>query len=399
VRFSVRQLTTTLVVMLLALPVIGVLAPPASADAISDKRAQAAQIAARLDQLSNQIDQLGQQFDAAQDQLGRVNVGILAAAAELDRSKRQLDSARSELTSYAVEAYVHGSDSSVSDYVFTGSGPDVVRQVAFLQAASVDKTQLIDDVRAAEYTTHSQLATLHTAQASAKALQVQLAAEKDQATQAIGQQQALQATVTGELAQLVAQAQAAQAALAEQRAKARLVSTGPIASPGTGTRTGAPAAPGHGAPAPAPDASPADPPSTSSPGPVVPLPVPSGNPPPVLGASLHAIAIARQFIGTPYAWGGASPATGFDCSGLVQYSFGQAGVSLPRVADEQAAATRHITFAQAQAGDLVFFDSPDVGHVGIYLGGGMMLDAPHTGAFVRIEAIWSSSLVGFGRVV
>ena len=58
------------------------------------------------------------------------------------------------------------------------------------------------------------------------------------------------------------------------------------------------------------------------------------------------------------------------------------------MADAQAAATWHVSYAQAQPGDLVFFDSPDVGHVGIYLGGGMMLDAPHTGAFVRIEPIW-----------
>ena len=109
--------------------------------------------------------------------------------------------------------------------------------------------------------------------------------------------------------------------------------------------------------------------------------------------------MAERYLGTPYVWGGASPASGFDCSGLVQYSFGQAGVSLPRVADAQAAATRHVTYAQAAPGDLVFFDSPDIGHVGIYLGGGMMVDAPHTGAVVRIESIWWSTLVGFGRVV
>jgi cell wall-associated NlpC family hydrolase len=118
----------------------------------------------------------------------------------------------------------------------------------------------------------------------------------------------------------------------------------------------------------------------------------------VLPAAAKAISIARKYIGTPYQWGGDNPSTGFDCSGLVQYSFGQAGVSLPRVADDQAAATWHVSYANAQPGDLVFFDTP-VGHVGIYLGGGMMLDAPHTGAFVRIESIWWSSLVGFGRVV
>ena len=131
----------------------------------------------------------------------------------------------------------------------------------------------------------------------------------------------------------------------------------------------------------------------------MPLPIPPGTPPSVLPAAAKAITIARKYLGTRYQWGGNDPKTGFDCSGLVQYSFGQAGVSLPRVADEQAAATWHVSYANAQPGDLVFFDSPDVGHVGIYLGGGMMLDAPHTGAVVRIEGIWWSKLVGFGRVV
>ena len=70
----------------------------------------------------------------------------------------------------------------------------------------------------------------------------------------------------------------------------------------------------------------------------------------MLPAAAKAITIARKYLGTPYQWGGDSPSTGFDCSGLVQYSFGQAGVSLPRVADEQAAATWHVSYANAQAG-------------------------------------------------
>ncbi len=391
-RFSARRLMMTTMVALLALPVVGVVASPVSADAISDKRAQAAQIAQQLDQLTNQIDQLGQQYDAAQEELGQVNARISAASAQLARSQHQLDTAREQLASYAVEAYVHGGDSNVTDLVLSGSGPDVVREVAFLKAASVNKTQLIDDVRSAEYSTRSQLGQLDAARTAAKSLQAKVSDQKAEATEAIAHQQALQATVTGQLAQLVAQAQAAKAALAAQQARARLVSqTTPSPGGSTGAHPVTPTGPGR--------STPDGPPTTTDPGPVVPLPVPPGTPPPVLGAAARAIAVARQFIGTAYAWGGASPATGFDCSGLVQYSFGQAGVRLPRVADQQAAATRHITYAQAQAGDLVFFDSPDVGHVGIYLGGGMMLDAPHTGAFVRVEAIWRDSLVGFGRVV
>ncbi len=110
-----------------------------------------------------------------------------------------------------------------------------------------------------------------------------------------------------------------------------------------------------------------------------------------------AIQLAVSQIGTPYVWGGSSPDNGFDCSGLVQWAYGAAGVSLPRTSEAQWADLSHIApGTPLQAGDLVFFEpAPDgPGHVGIYLGGNLMIDAPHTGANVRIDAIDMSSYVG-----
>lgn len=107
------------------------------------------------------------------------------------------------------------------------------------------------------------------------------------------------------------------------------------------------------------------------------------------------VAIASRYIGRPYRYGAAGPSS-FDCSGLVQYVFAQLGKSLPRTAADQAAAVRHIPRSQAQPGDLVLF--PGGGHIGIYVGDGMMLDAPHTGTTVQIRKIYSAS-AGFGRVL
>ena len=100
---------------------------------------------------------------------------------------------------------------------------------------------------------------------------------------------------------------------------------------------------------------------------------------------------ARQYLGVPYQWGGTSPTTGFDCSGFVQHVFADLGVSLPRTSQEQATVGTAVpSLATAQPGDLLFFEpgASGPGHVGIYLGGGMMIDAPHTGSSVRVEKVW-----------
>lgn len=110
------------------------------------------------------------------------------------------------------------------------------------------------------------------------------------------------------------------------------------------------------------------------------------------GLGSAAVADAEQYLGVPYQWGGSSP-SGFDCSGLVQYVYGQLGVSLPRTSQEQATVgTPVASLADAQPGDLVFFAGSDgtpsaPGHVGIYVGNGEMIDAPYTGASVRIEPV------------
>ena len=130
--------------------------------------------------------------------------------------------------------------------------------------------------------------------------------------------------------------------------------------------------------------------TSPAPAPAAPAPAASAAP---AASSSNVIAIAKQYIGTPYVYGGSTPA-GFDCSGFTQYVFAKAGKSLPRVTTAQQAATTPVS--NPQPGDLVFFGSPSW-HVGIYVGDGMMIDSPRTGSSISIRPIFSG-VSGYGRV-
>ena len=100
------------------------------------------------------------------------------------------------------------------------------------------------------------------------------------------------------------------------------------------------------------------------------------------------VAVAKQYQGVPYVYGGATPA-GFDCSGLTQFVYAQFGVSLPHSASRQGSGGAQISPADARPGDIVAMDGG--GHVGIYLGGNMMIDAPEPGKVVQVRAIYTSA--------
>ncbi len=120
----------------------------------------------------------------------------------------------------------------------------------------------------------------------------------------------------------------------------------------------------------------------------------------------RATIIAKKQLKIPYRWGGTSPKKGFDCSGLIQYSFKKANISLPRTAASQYKQTKRISLAQMQTGDLIFFHTRRrkqvrVNHVGIYLGKDQFIHAPRRGKTVTIAKLnkyWKHKVVGVGRI-
>ena len=111
---------------------------------------------------------------------------------------------------------------------------------------------------------------------------------------------------------------------------------------------------------------------------------------------LKVVDTAKAYLGLAYQSGGTSPSTGFDCSGLTQYAFGKAGISIPRVSYEQAAAGKSVPRSQLRIGDLVAFNSP-VSHVGIYVGGGKFIHSPKTGDVVKLTKLSAMNLTAIRR--
>jgi cell wall-associated NlpC family hydrolase len=128
-------------------------------------------------------------------------------------------------------------------------------------------------------------------------------------------------------------------------------------------------------------------------GPNAPVPVPT--------RAERAVKAALSTVGTPYRWGGESPVTGFDCSGLVRWAYGRVGVELPHNSYALYSEGRRVREARMEAGDILFFEG--LGHVGLYLGNGRMVHSPETGRnveVVRLDATnYGARLVGARRVV
>ena len=191
------------------------------------------------------------------------------------------------------------------------------------------------------------------------------AARKQQRASELAQQKRLLASIHSSISQLQAQEaareQAARAA-AEARLRAEIAARKAAEQAAAAQATQSSSAP------------------TLTPPPPVSVPTGGGS-----GAGHAAAAsIALRYLGVPYVYGGASP-SGFDCSGLVMYVYAQLGISLPHYTVAQWNATQPVS--SPAPGDLVFFNG--LGHVGIYIGGGRFVNAPHTGSVVRIDSISS----------
>jgi len=376
----------------------------------TDPQTQAAQLAQQLDNQGQRIAALDEQYNQAQAQADTIGDKLAAIGPQLADSDRQLAAARQRLAEASVDAYVRGGSSPLLGALIKSNAIDYAVRWTYVHAALDEQRGALAGFDAARRNLLKLRDQLRAAQRQARAAADAIDANRKaiQATVAAQQTTMTQVSQPG-MAPLVAQAAAARAQNAEQLGKQKFDTlAAPPSKPATTTSV-APRGPGAAAPAhptggsgsgpaTATTVRPASTPTTSAPKPPSsppPSSAPTGVAPPVKAGAATAVNTAKAQLGKPYQWGGAGP-DNFDCSGLTMYAWRAGGVGLPHSAEMQYNAIAHISVSQLQPGDLVFFYTP-IEHVGIYVGGGQMIDAPYTGAVVRYDSIYNPNLVGAGR--
>ena len=334
----------------------------ASADVVKDAKARASDLRVTVTKLRIKAEMAAEKFDGAQASVGDAVSQYVQGEQQLTALQQKADDDRSLAAGRIVALFQSGGELGVYSNVLSGDGAvDIYDRLQMAHTVmSGDQTVISEGTASLDAVTkqQAQLDVLRDKQASLEREAGKLA---DQARAATDQAEGLLSAADGEVQRLVAEQEAA-AAKAAADAFARQVAAARAAAADLQT-------------------------------------LHDGALPTTIAAA--AIAAAHTRLGLPYVWGATGPDS-FDCSGLTGWAYRQAGLSLPRVAADQFNAGRHVGLAELAPGDLLFWandvhDPRTIHHVALYIGGGLMIAAPHTGAFVRVEPVFGDGYIGAVR--
>jgi len=406
-----------------------------TAGRVGQIEAQLAAANARADRLATAAEQAVEAYNGAQVRLQQAQSAAVQAQQQADAAKAAVGQARAELGRFAAAAYRSGGDLGGLTTFFLARNPsDLMSRAAALQSIGNSRRVALEsfrsaqayaavlDRRAAALVERRQRVAEQVARAKTAA-EARLAAQQ----QAVGQIAAQRSSLVRQLAAArhttVSLERARQAGLARQRAEAARreaerrarEAAREAAARAEAQRQAAAAKAAEDARAAEaqrardqaaqeaqgqPSSGDSGGSSGSSGGGGAPSGPPSGSSVGSASGAAAAVAYARAQLGKPYQWAADGPAT-FDCSGLTMRAWEQGGVYLPHYSVAQYEQAQKIAISDLQPGDLVFFasssDYHSIYHVALYIGGGEMIEAPYTGADVRISSIWRSSLFGAAR--
>lgn len=357
----------------------------AGADPIADKRAEAERVARELDELGRRTSIVTEELNVARLKASKIETEAAEAALAAAKAEVEAQAARAQLRTYAVNAYVSGGFTATAGRMKLTDANAALTGQHYLGMIARDKAAAIDSLNAATAELKEKQTALEEARRESRQALDAVDARRDEAARAAAAERRTLSQVQGELAGLVeaerARREEAEARKAQELAAARRAQEN--------ARRAAPPAPSGGSGSP-----PAKAPSASKPT------APTGPPPPSASGAAGAVEEAKRHIGKPYQWGGSGPDT-FDCSGLTSYAWRHGGgKSLPHSSRAQYSSTTRISMDDLAPGDLLFYgpNVEGIHHVGIYAGGGQMVEAPETGKNVRYGSIHRRDLVGIGRV-
>ncbi|WP_370092976.1 NlpC/P60 family protein [Streptacidiphilus sp. MAP12-20] len=315
---------------------VAVLAQPGHAD----PQPTAGQVKAQVDTLYQQAEQATQKYDGATAAAQALQTQATQLQEQAARTDEAMNALRTRLGSMAAEQYRSGGLDPQLELLTSAHPDDYLQRAGDLSQAMTSQAGLMWQFEA-------QATTLATQRAAAGAKLAALQAE--------------QARLAAAKAEIQRKLAAAQALLNSLDAATRATIDQSLSGSGSTSTT--------------------TPPDLGS--------------VPVSGRAAVAVAFARAQLGKPYVWGATGPGS-YDCSGLIQAAWAAAGVGLPRTTYEQINAGRRVSTADLQPGDLVFYYS-GVSHVGMYVGGGMIIHAPHPGASVEYAPVGEMPIVGAVR--
>jgi cell wall-associated NlpC family hydrolase len=309
----------------------------ASTPAIDKAKSQAQVLIDLIAQLDQELGAATEDYNYANQQLADTQAAAKKTAADLKKTEKDLVSAQDLLNRRVVNIYKAGNPSVLGVLLDADSFSDLISRLDELTRLGEQDADLVKQVQEYRVQVTERKATLETQLQEEKTYAAQTAAAKQKVLAQLDKQKEALKGKEVQIAQLKKEEAARQAKLAAEARAAKALAA---------SRGG------------------------------------------------RVVKIAMQYLGVPYVWGGASP-RGFDCSGLVLYSYAKVGVTLPHSSRMQIGSGKPVSRDQLKVGDLVFFYSP-IQHVGIYIGNGRMINA--TGTQVQISDVWQNSYAGACRI-